>query len=181
MDIIGNITSYGGLLIAVVLLIDKFRNGTTATQKEIRDTYKERADQLEGIVDELKKQISQLTSDIAGFKSQNELMTKLIANRNPDLERILTEISHFLKDLSKKVDVALSVTVENKNIAAENKDYLEEAKRRHDEIDKEFGPQLIREVKARQENTDRSRRNEERNIKIDRDTESGQGQVLRKK
>ncbi len=174
MDIIGNITSYGGLVIAVVLLIDKFRNGTTATQKEIRDTYKERADQLEGIVEELKKQITQLTSDIAGFKSQNELMTKLIANRNPDLERVLNEISHFLKDLSEKVDVALNVTVENK-------DYLKEAKRRHDAIDREFGPRLKAEVQERMKNTQRSERNEERNRKIDHDTEIGEGHVLRKK
>lgn len=174
MDIIGNITSYGGLLIAIVLLIDKFRNGTSATQKEIRDTYKERADQLEGVVEELKIQISQLTSDISGFKAQNELMTKLIQNRNPDLERILSEISGFLENLSHKVDVAL-------NLSVENKDYLREAKKRHDEIDKEFGPKFLREVKARQENTERSKRNEDRNKKIDSDTQHGEGNILRKK
>lgn len=128
-------------------IIERIRNGTSGTQKEIRDTYKERADQLERVVSELKLQVTGLNSEISSFKAvlaekekQNGLLVEIFQNRNPELIKVLNEIKDFLKALHGKVDEDLNISVENKQL-------LKESKQRHDQIDLQFSNSFPRKVK----------------------------------
>jgi Sec-independent protein translocase protein TatA len=173
------------VITGIILFFDKRKDNSGKINDEVIKAYEKQVNQLKEEVKQLRdiqegtsRQMTELQKTMDVKDTQIKTLTDLLQNRNPELVALITDVKSFLVILEGKLDDFFT------NIAKESHqqtDYLKTAKERHDEIDREFGPQLLREVKARQENTERSKRNEERNLRIDKNTDRGEGNIMRKK
>ncbi len=103
------ITQYieGGII--VILALERLFNGSFKVSKEIGAAYKERADQLQESFKELNekfivqgKEISALQATVKSKDEHIDALNQTILNRNPELEKILNQISLFLGKLSEE-------------------------------------------------------------------------------
>ena len=140
------ITSYGPIAIAIYLIVEKLRSGTSGLRKQILNDYETRNAQLDGKVKEMDqriidqgREISHLSGVIQEKDKNIDSLTKILQNRNPELVELMTEIKS--SNLEVKNYMKLSIDhFEKTGKALENQTkMLDGIKKRNDMIDTAHG------------------------------------------
>lgn len=94
------------VLVIIYIAWKEYRSGANEISKQVKDTYKERVEQLEEMVEKLQdehdehsKQIVRLETQIAEKDKQLERYERIFANRNPNLEKVLGNIEQFMAQI----------------------------------------------------------------------------------
>lgn len=97
-------------IVAIVLGLQQWRTGSSKINGETVQAYKEQLDITEKryqtqqeVLNTQAGQIGELKGLIAGKDAQITDYRKILENRNPDLEKILTQLVHFMQIVDERL------------------------------------------------------------------------------
>ncbi len=99
------------IVISGLLIIwNQYKQADTKLSKEVKETYKERIVQLEGKVKDLDLHVNELIKAdakkdgiIEEKNKQIQSYEVILANRNPELEKILSQVVSFMQKLDERM------------------------------------------------------------------------------
>lgn len=100
------LTDSAPFLAVLYIVYKEYKSGANGIAVKVKDTYKERVEQLEKMVGELQdehdehsKQIVRLETQLSEKDKQLERYERIFANRNPDLTKVLSNIEQFMSQI----------------------------------------------------------------------------------
>ena len=144
--LIETITTYGAIILAIFLIIERYRLGTSGLTREIVNDYKIRNEQLDKRIKEMDEKINLQGKDIAhltGVISEKdkhiESLTKILQNRNPELVDLMNEIKTSNVEVKNYMKASIEHFGTVTKMLKDQSGTLEELKKRNDTIDSAHG------------------------------------------
>ena len=144
--LIETITTYGAIILAIFLIIERYRLGTSGLTREIVNDYKIRNEQLDKRIKEMDEKINLQGKDIAhltGVISEKdkhiESLTNILQNRNPELVDLMNEIKTSNVEVKNYMKASIEHFGTVTKMLKDQSGTLEELKKRNDTIDSAHG------------------------------------------
>ena len=93
------------LLFGVGYLYTQFKNGGNKASGEVLIAYKEKVVLQDEQINKLTKELGVLEGTVIEKDKRIDLLTSIVENRNPEVERILTENSMVLKRVAEVLEL----------------------------------------------------------------------------
>lgn len=136
------IQTFGTLVVGLYLVYKHFTSGGAKITRETLEAYKERNLQLDGDIKDLKnkfieqgKEIAHLGGVISEKDKHIESLTKILQNRNPELERLLDAVRIGQESVTTYMKESIKQSKEVADVLKGHSTILQSIKLRNEKID----------------------------------------------
>lgn len=133
-EILTIISSCSPFIVVAYLAWKDYRSGSSEIAKKIKEEYKERNGQLEQRIKDLEEhhhensvEIGKLQAKLEEKEKQITRYEQIFANRNPDLEKVLSRIEQFMSKLNEQTEYQTGILEQRQ----ERDKMIDEASRTH--------------------------------------------------